>query len=204
MAIQIFKKKYGLIGILKNKWRILKCKKTIYYKLTIIFVNTIFSMHLINYTKLAEDLRDGKVSERQKLYYLIGLTLFAIPLLMPSMPENPNDISKDIMWALGFVVMSIVIMVLLYRRNQQGDGKHFLERYICLAFPISIIWWCIGLLSSTTILLFFVVLKWENFTETIIPDYIIDRIDTVGGLFAILVTFILYWQAIKIASTQKK
>ena len=96
-------------------------------------------MYLLNYKQLAEDLRDNKVSEREKLYYMIGTVVLSTPLLVPSAPANPDDITGELVGIFILISITILGTIFTYRKNQQGDGKNFIERYVCLSFPISII-----------------------------------------------------------------
>lgn len=96
-------------------------------------------MYFLNYKQLARDLRDHKVSERDKLSYLIGTIILSAPLLVPTVATNPNDITSELLSALVIIFVAILGTIFTYRKNQQGDGKNFLERYVCLSFPISII-----------------------------------------------------------------
>ena len=96
-------------------------------------------MYILNYKQLAEDLRDHKVSEREKLYYIIGTVVLSTPLLIPSAPANHNDITGELVGIFILILLTILGTIFIYHKNQQGDGKNFIERYVCLSFPISII-----------------------------------------------------------------
>ena len=96
-------------------------------------------MYILNYKQLAEDLRDHKVSEREKLYYIIGTVVLSTPLLIPSAPANHNDITGELVGIFILILLTILGTIFIYRKNQQSDGKNFIERYVCLSFPISII-----------------------------------------------------------------
>lgn len=96
-------------------------------------------MYFLNYKQLAEDLRDHKISEKQKLHYLIAtMIIFSIIYTSRLMPYD-GDITMALIADVLTLLMIIIGLVIIYQKNQQWDGKHFLERYLCLWFPISII-----------------------------------------------------------------
>jgi hypothetical protein len=95
-------------------------------------------MRLWNVNALAKDLAASRVSERDKLLFLLANLLFAAVMseLDKYRVVNPNA------WHLTTSVLAIGIVavgtVLCYRANKKGDGKHFMERYICLSVPVTI------------------------------------------------------------------
>jgi hypothetical protein len=86
---------------------------------------------------LALDLRDGRVAERDKLgYLLVGLLIQAI-IGRASLLSALRSLGA----ALGILVVlaiSIAGTIAAFRANTQGDGRQFLERYLCLAVPVGI------------------------------------------------------------------
>ena len=105
-------------------------------------------MYILNYKQLAEDLRDHKVSEKQKLQYFIALAVITtIGSFAPSVDYVGNIpmLIVDILIA----IIGLFMMIMLYRQNQNGDGKHFLERYICLSFPMLVIMFMVIFIIST-------------------------------------------------------
>ena len=157
-------------------------------------------MYFLNYKQLARDLRDHKVSERDKLSYLIGTIILSAPLLVPTVATNPNDITSELLSALVIIFVAILGTIFTYRKNQQGDGKNFLERYVCLSFPISIIGWFFGFMSvliPTTIVMV------VNH-QTTLSDTTFTMISGIMGILTMALIFALFYQSITIASTPKK
>lgn len=94
-------------------------------------------MELWRASRLATALRQDRLSERQKLaYLLVGLTLqFFIP--------RTGLVFRG-QTVLGLTLGLLLLGVMLwgtwrtFALNQQGDGAHFLERYLVLGLPVMI------------------------------------------------------------------
>lgn len=93
--------------------------------------------------KLEEALVEGRLSEWDKLQYLMLPAVFSVMfggpvyLLLPYYGAKPEHHT-------GFALVGTVLMVLAtyygirmgYRANQKIDGKCFIERYTILSFPV--------------------------------------------------------------------
>ena len=157
-------------------------------------------MHLLNYKQLARDLRDNKVSEREKFSYVIGLLILSAPLLVPTTPINAHDITADLISAFVFILIMIAGTVLLYRKNQQGDGKNFLERYICLSFPIGIISGFLGIMSI--LITSGIVMAITH--QTILSDMSWEIISDTMSVLTMVVSLALFYESITLASSHDK
>lgn len=110
-------------------------------------------MYFWNDKKLSIDLKENKISQRDVLNY------FFILLIMDSISamyvlKSSNNQGLTLLSALIALIIHLVGISLCFKNNEQGDGKNFLDRLICLALPINIkvmVWW--GL--CTVIMLFF-------------------------------------------------
>lgn len=90
-------------------------------------------MYFLNVSALAESLKLGKVSQRDKMLYylLLCLDLF-----------RANDSGFEIKsigttYALMEMFIITVGILLCYKINQLGDNEHFVDRMVCLSWPIS-------------------------------------------------------------------
>ena len=91
-------------------------------------------LHLWDFRGLAEELREGELTEAAKALYLavsvmLGLVLGNGGLLQ--MAAQPKGLLIWIVIAAGYGLG----LLLVFRRNQAGDGARFIERYICLGVP---------------------------------------------------------------------
>ncbi|MBI1928643.1 hypothetical protein HYR99_30920 [Candidatus Poribacteria bacterium] len=92
-------------------------------------------MYFWNIQALSEDLKERRVSQREKMKYLLA-TAISHSISLP--------ISISVAWALGIttllanVALSIWGIVLCYQANRQGDDEEFIDRYICIRWPIYI------------------------------------------------------------------
>ena len=88
---------------------------------------------------LAEDLKEGRVSQRQKMHYYLATSLLVVSL-MPIVSTHGGE-TPNIFWALDMVI-SIMFTVggilLCYEANSQGDDREFLDRIVCLGWPITL------------------------------------------------------------------
>ena len=96
---------------------------------------------LLNPLELARHLRDGNVSPRDKLLYLIICTVMGIVAgssvvahLLYEGELTDMDIANDII-ALLF---EVGLIIAAYRINQRGSATDFIERYICISVPLTL------------------------------------------------------------------
>ncbi|HEV7591363.1 MAG TPA: hypothetical protein VGO40_24835 [Longimicrobium sp.] len=95
-------------------------------------------MHLLNVTRLADELREDALSEKDKLGYLLAIVVIAGLVGGASGPAFRTPI-----WAataLLQLVISLGGIWYCFAANERGDGRSFIERYVCLGFPLGI-WW---------------------------------------------------------------
>lgn len=129
-------------------------------------------MYLWNYHELAKSLKEHKLDSKEKFKYLLAIMLYIPTGLMGSnwIPAiyrliyrivnglvaqqtkyvPPLKVFNDFNYItdiLTIIVLGWGIFV-CYRANKQGDGRNFIERFMCLSIPISI-------QVSTFFLLFF-------------------------------------------------
>jgi hypothetical protein len=95
-------------------------------------------MNFIRDRELALRLKNNAVSSKEKfIYLLLSGILTTIPLssFYGKVTEyNQWDICSDI---ATFVIV-IAGAFVCYRTNKRGDDKEFIERYICIGFPVGI------------------------------------------------------------------
>jgi len=95
-------------------------------------------MYLWKTEKLIADFQENKVSEKEKLKYVI----FAVAVC--SLLTNPIVAMSEKYSHLGLVHLVLIILMNVYgtlytfRKNSKGDNIHFVTRYICLIVPIGI------------------------------------------------------------------
>jgi hypothetical protein len=87
---------------------------------------------------LAEDLRAGHVSERQRMHYLLAHTVLmsgSIPLNLSR--EWPFDLGESLLWWIGLAI-NVAGVALCFEANHEGDDRDFVSRFICLSWPITV------------------------------------------------------------------
>lgn len=96
-------------------------------------------MYWWNVSKLAEDLREGRVTEKERFKYFLATFAawgLAVQLFLYTgiVLSEENLVSSTIMLALAVLGIG-----LCYRINKNGDNADFVPRMICLGWPISIL-----------------------------------------------------------------
>ena len=86
---------------------------------------------------LAADLRDERVPERDKLWYLL------VSLVIQSLVGRASILASfrsmpQLAGTLLILLISVGGTVIVFRVNQRGDNRRFLERYVCLTFPVGL------------------------------------------------------------------
>ena len=101
------------------------------------------AMHLFNAARLADDLRNDRLSEKQKMGYFMAATAFTLLF-----GRGPGLVSG---WtALGVATTVLYGVITLagigysFAANARGDGRAFLERLLCLSLPLTL-WWVIAI-----------------------------------------------------------
>ncbi len=95
-------------------------------------------MYWWNMAKLAEDLREGRVTEKEKLKYLLA-TFVAWNLIVDLFLYfgGPFGVKNVIPLAVNGI-MTVWGILACYRINKQRDGRDFISRMICLGWPSGI------------------------------------------------------------------
>jgi len=88
--------------------------------------------------RLAAAFAAGALSEREKLHYL--LVWAALGLLAPSRFEaGATWNGARLAFMTGGLLISIVGLLACFEANTRGDGRSFVERYVCLSVPLGIL-----------------------------------------------------------------
>ena len=88
------------------------------------------------------ELASGTISESEKLKYLVAMILlYSISseggyLVAQADPEDALTATDWLSSAL-FVILTFAGTYYCYRRNQSGDAKDFIERFVCISWPIT-------------------------------------------------------------------
>jgi hypothetical protein len=93
-------------------------------------------LYLLNPLAFARDLRDDRVPERVKAQYMVlgGIVQYAEYAWRSHYAAKPAS-------PFGFAMLVAVWIAgvyVCYRANAAGDDRRFIERYICLAVPVTV------------------------------------------------------------------
>ncbi len=90
-------------------------------------------MYFWNANALARDLREGKVTQGQKFFYFL---IFMAMSSLAMYAGVETDSSYLLMDMLSTVIVTVAGTYLCYQANARGDNKEFIDRFICIGFPI--------------------------------------------------------------------
>jgi hypothetical protein len=95
-------------------------------------------MYWWNVSKLAEDLREGRVDEKERFkYFVASLVAWTLAGLFIVYSPGPFDTTLPLS-AAAYLIMAIFGTVFCYRANKSGDNADFMPRMICLGLPAAI------------------------------------------------------------------
>lgn len=95
-------------------------------------------MNFWNPAKLATDLRSGKLSEIQKFNYVVISAIIHMIVGSGSILRG-HYTSLHLSFIFAYICVTLVGLNISFRVNQEGDGKFFLERYLCLSVPLIVL-----------------------------------------------------------------
>jgi hypothetical protein len=95
-------------------------------------------MYWWNVSKLAEDLREGRIDEKERFkYFLATFIAWSLAVLLFSYSPGPFNLGPPLSVGI-YLIMVIVGIVFCYRANKRGDNADFVPRMICLGLPAGI------------------------------------------------------------------
>jgi hypothetical protein len=102
-------------------------------------------MYWWNASKLAEDLRVGRVEKKECWKYLLAdLVLWCLIVRLitysggPFLPELPEPPGAILVWVIVACAAIYGIVIVCLVANERGDNADFILRMICLAFPAGV------------------------------------------------------------------
>lgn len=95
-------------------------------------------MYWWNESKLAQELRDGQVEEKERFNYYFAVTVAAV-----AYTEVVGYIGHQFNMPIAvrsavYIAVAIIGTILCYRANRNGDNNDFISRMICLSWPIGV------------------------------------------------------------------
>lgn len=94
-------------------------------------------MYFWRVNPLVEDLKNGRVTQRQKMYYYLAGTLLSLIYIFIS---SAVAVTPNLMTVVNIVLaISVTVggILLCYEANHQGDDTEFIDRFVCLSWPIN-------------------------------------------------------------------
>lgn len=91
-----------------------------------------------NASKLAQELRDGRVNEKERLKYYLA-TLIALNMAVQLFVFQGSAFTIEAVISAAVALSAAVIgTILCHKANRSGDNTDFIARMICLGLPIGI------------------------------------------------------------------
>ena len=93
-------------------------------------------MYWWNVSKLAEDLRERRVEEKERFkYYIAFIVLYGVTLELANYFPVPFNMAR-LIYSAATLIIIITGTILCHRANRSGDNADFIGRMICLGWPI--------------------------------------------------------------------
>lgn len=95
-------------------------------------------MYFWKVNSLVDDLKHGRVSQRQKMLYYLANTLFMLACsnIIQLSASKPNIFTLLSIF-VGFLV-TVFGISLCYKTNESGDDIEFVDRMNCLGWPVTV------------------------------------------------------------------
>jgi hypothetical protein len=95
-----------------------------------------YSWHV---SKLAEDLRDGRVDEKERFkYYLATFVAWNLAAHLFFLHGGDAFSIERLISVTVILAFSVIGIILCYKANKSGDNTDFIARMICLGWPIGV------------------------------------------------------------------
>ncbi len=96
-------------------------------------------MYFWNVNGLADDFRADKVTEREKMKYLVAYMAYQSLHVQNALWTWEVVNSVTIAKAVVVAALNIAGVIFCYEMNRRGDNREFLDRFVCLTWPITVI-----------------------------------------------------------------
>ncbi|WP_188825579.1 hypothetical protein [Brucella endophytica] len=133
-------------------------------------------MNFIDDRELAQRFKSNSVPPKERFWYYLAtmllMNIFASKIILHQSPQT--DLSLwNYLSDITNIAITIIGISICYRTNKSGDNKEFIERMICIGFPV-IITMLIILIFFT--ILYFIILETTGnsaFMDTTLSDFIV-------------------------------
>jgi hypothetical protein len=98
-------------------------------------------MTIFNLNRLARNLSENQVRETHKLFYLLVPLIVLVVSSSTAGPGRPSFSPDSNLWLINAVSQATILaggLLWMWLINRQGDQKNFMERFICLSFPVQV------------------------------------------------------------------
>lgn len=145
-------------------------------------------MYFWNTNALARQLKSRTLAQSEKLKYLLAtITLYALSLEILPIISSPRS-SLGIIQSITSVTLAFVGTLLCYKVNSRGDNQEFIDRYICLGWPLTVKIFLLCLAIYVVYIVIGVAIKGEDFEKSLDSPSVFDLI------FTALIAIIFYWR----------
>jgi len=161
-------------------------------------------MHFFNSKALACEIKSESLSQKELFHYFLGgAILHAIQIQWLALRGKTEFNYLGIIYAVTYLVIVISGSLFLFKTNSKGDGRSFIERYICVSFPVSLKIVCMQIAFYAVYILILILANpfpvINSYTVQISYIYSI-----IGFVFIILFYYFMYSHLAFIAGVKKK
>lgn len=164
-------------------------------------------MYFLNANQVARDLKTGALTETGKVKYFLAdalilqsYSLFMICTHITSRSENVLNAFR----ALGSLAIVLFGIYYCFNINHRGDNKNFIERIVCIGFPLGIkvyisgvvlfaIFACVVLVCLIQTGFFGTVMSTQQLRELVKESSTWNNILGISGIIWFLMTDVLFY-----------
>ena len=152
-------------------------------------------MYFWKVDKLVEDMREDRVTQKEELKYMLASAILTLLLMELSsfLTGLEGEISygmTEFLMGIGFILLCAGGIYYCSRINEAGDGRNFLNRFVCLGWTTSIKF---SVISLPIIVFIFVVAFFAIDMVGIASDEEATSVLDVSILFVLVAYYFLYF-----------
>ena len=145
-------------------------------------------MYWWNIKALANELKAKKVPQLEKFKYFFAVSIltsvfFELAILVPVLEETAM---LDVIGSLIYLLIVALGIIVCYKANKKGDNKEFIDRFICLSWPIGV---RLAIIFIVVLILYFI-LGYNLFGDAF--DSFMQKTTIIGVLFEVGFTTTFY------------
>src|SRR3989344_6753381 len=138
-------------------------------------------MHFWNISALAQELREEKLTERDKMKYVLALFLLGNIFFYGAQGLYVSAGFLLALEVLAVIAITVGGIIWCYAANAKGDNKSFVERFVVLSLPVTVRLLTFGFIIYVAYIIVGFIAMGEAF-DVFIGEYTIFDLLFIGAL----------------------